>query len=729
MSKAIHTMPVSEEYDVVLARQRTRRIAGLLGLSLHDQTRISTAVSEIVRNALKYAGAGRVEFLLDIEAQPQVFLVRVSDRGPGVPPAERPDGTGMLAAKRLVDQFHVDTTPGRGTTVLLGKLLPLDAPPVSAGDIHDIAARVEQRGERSPFEEIQRQNHELLMTMSDLNQRQEELARVNRELEDTNRGVIALYAELEEKADYLRRADEQKTSFLSSVSHELRTPINSILAISRILLDEEPEGANPERRKQVRLVHDSAVTLSELVNDLLDLAKIQSGRVDVSPGRFTVSNLFSALRGMMRPLQVNPAVALVFEEAPGLPELETDESKASQVMRNLISNGLKFTEKGEVRVSARLDDRSGAILFTVADTGIGIAREDQERIFGEFVQLRSPLAGRSKGTGLGLSISRKLAALLGGRLSVESERGRGSIFTFSLPPVYRHAAPVPAEPAKWEPPPAPVPETVAEAAVEAGPPLLVVEHDDAEFIRSRDRLQEVGFRPLRARTAGEARDALRSVRPEAVVIDLAAHEDEGLALLSELKAGEETRDIPAVVLFDGREAAEQAAALGADGRIAKPADPRQLVRTLNELTIASVLKTVLIIDDDESSRYLLKQMLEDMGLEVLDAADGPSGLELARTRQPQMIFLDLLMPVMSGFDVLDLLRKSTLTRDIAVVIKSAKILDEAEHRRLVAGTAAIILKRDRPRSAIAAELRETFARLRAETRRRRPPKEAAHAQA
>jgi signal transduction histidine kinase len=269
-----------------------------------------------------------------------------------------------------------------------------------------------------------------------LRQRQEELEHLNGELQDINRGMVGLYAELDEKAEELRRADEIKTRFLSNISHEFRTPLNSIFALSNLLLDRADGELTGEQEKQVGFIRKAADSLLDLVNDLLDLAKIRAGKIEVRPVEFEAVNLFSALRGMLRSLLVNQAVTLVFEEPEGIPSLYTDEGKVSQILRNFISNALKFTERGEVRVSARHDAEGGTVTFSVSDTGVGIAREDHEKIFEEFTQLASPAQSQFKGTGLGLPLCRKLAELLGGSIELESEMGVGSKFSVTLPVRY-----------------------------------------------------------------------------------------------------------------------------------------------------------------------------------------------------------------------------------------------------------------------------------------------------
>lgn len=252
------------------------------------------------------------------------------------------------------------------------------------------------------------------------------------ELEETNRGVLALYAELDAQAEQLRQATELKSRFLAYMSHEFRTPINSIRSITRLLLDRVDGPLTEEQEKQVHFIQDNAAEFADMVDDLLDLAKVEAGRVEISPAWFEMVDLFSALRGMFKPVLTNPAVNLVFEEPRGVPKLYTDDRKLSQILRNFISNALKFTPRGEVRVSARMESE-GRVTFSVADTGIGIAPEHLRTLFEDFAQVRSPLQQRLRGTGLGLSLSKKLAELLGGSVDVQSEPGQGSVFTVTIP--------------------------------------------------------------------------------------------------------------------------------------------------------------------------------------------------------------------------------------------------------------------------------------------------------
>src|SRR5690606_28038937 len=319
-----------------------------------------------------------------------------------------------------------------GTTVTLGKTLPPTAKLLSAADIRRIADTLARDIVLDPLLELRGRDRELLLSLEELQRREKELDQISQELNDTNRGVVALYAELEERAEHLRRADEIKSRFLSHMSHEFRTPLNAVLALSKLLLDRVDGDLTAGQERQVRYIRRSAESLKELIDDLLDLAKVESGKTEIHRSEFTVEHLFRTLRGMMRPLLPNEGVALVFENVANLPPLVSDEGKISQILRNFVSNAIKFTERGEVRVSAERgpDD---TIVFSVRDTGIGIAPEHHELIFQEFMQIESPAQRRVKGTGLGLPLSRRLAELLGGRVAVESALGEGSTFRLILP--------------------------------------------------------------------------------------------------------------------------------------------------------------------------------------------------------------------------------------------------------------------------------------------------------
>ncbi|MDR2330812.1 MAG: histidine kinase [Comamonas sp.] len=261
---------------------------------------------------------------------------------------------------------------------------------------------------------------------------QAEVEALRAELEETNRGVLALYAELDAQADNLRQATELKSRFLAYMSHEFRTPIGAIQSIARILQDRIDGPLTEEQEKQVRFIQTTSAEFADMVNDLLDLAKVEAGRIEVSPAWFEMVDVFSALRGMFKPVITNPDVVLIFEEPQNVPKLFSDDRKLAQILRNFISNALKFTQHGEIRVSAkRISETS--VQFAVADTGIGIAPEFHHAIFRDYSQIDSPIQKRLRGTGLGLSLSKRLAELLGGDVALESEAQKGSTFYVTIP--------------------------------------------------------------------------------------------------------------------------------------------------------------------------------------------------------------------------------------------------------------------------------------------------------
>jgi signal transduction histidine kinase len=433
------------EPDVVLVRQRARQLAGLLGFDTQEQTRLATGVSEIARNAFEYGGGGRAAFVITADNAP-AFLIRISDDGPGISQLDQilegryqspfGMGVGIIGAKRLVDRFEIRTgTPG-GTSVTLGKAIPRTALPLSQGRISEITQALLASAPRDPLSELQAQNHELLRALDEIRARQAEVERLNSELEETNRGVLALYAELDDRALQLGRASELKSNFLSNISHELRTPLNAIHNLTNMLLQRLDGDLTSEQERQVTMVRNAATALSEMVNDLLDLAKIEAGKTVVRLTDFPVGDLLGTLRGMLRPLVTRETVSLVIDVPEVKVMMSSDEGKVAQVLRNLVSNAIKFTEHGEIRVVTQYVPAEDLVEFSVTDTGIGIAPQDIDRIFEDYSQVEHSLQRKAVGSGLGLPLSRRLAALLGGTLTARSTPGQGSTFTLCLPRDY-----------------------------------------------------------------------------------------------------------------------------------------------------------------------------------------------------------------------------------------------------------------------------------------------------
>jgi CheY-like chemotaxis protein len=321
------------------------------------------------------------------------------------------------------------------------------------------------------------------------------------------------------------------------MSHEFRTPLNSIIALSQLLLSRTDGDLTEEQEKQVGFIRKGAAALLEMVGDLLDLAKIEAGKVEVHSSEFTVENLFSALRGVFRPMLTNKAVDLIFEEPAGIPELATDEGKLTQILRNFISNALKFTERGEVRVRASLADESDDVTFQVYDTGIGISAADQDRIFEEFTQVENPLQRHAKGTGLGLPLCRRLATLLGGDVTVDSKLGVGSTFSVTIPERYSAGEKEPAAPVKGERLEIPRSERR----------LLLIDDDES----ARYLIKKLLGPPWLVDEAASGEAGVRMAHekpPDLILLDLKMPGLSGFETLSQLKGDPKTSETPVIIV-------------------------------------------------------------------------------------------------------------------------------------------------------------------------------------
>lgn len=686
MSVAVFQLALRTERDVVQARQSAREVAAELGLDNQDQIRMATATSEIARNAFRYARNGKVQFAVSLD-QPQYLEVTVSDSGPGIPNLDAilegryksttGMGMGIVGTRRLMDDFAIEASPA-GTTVRMVKRIPVRHALITQRAARELNQKLQKRTSENPYAEIEQQNQELLKTLQELRARQEELELLNHELEDTNRGVVALYAELDERADYLRRASELKTKFLSNVSHEFRTPLNSIISLARLLLDRLDGDLTAEQAKQVGFIESSARDLQEMVNDLLDLAKVEAGKIRIRPKEFEVHELFSALKGMLKPLLAdNTSVELIFEDTSSLQRLYTDEGKVSQILRNLISNALKFTPSGQVRIAAEADGNN--VLFTVRDTGIGIPPEHHEHIFREFSQLENPLQDRHRGTGLGLPLCRNLALLLGGRIWLESELGKGSAFYVSIPFVYVGEA---VDPREAESLPAPDFHRA---------PVLFLE-DNSETARIFESyLRNTEFQPILAPSVAQAEVWTARHTPVAVISDVHLEDDTAWGFLGRLRERLPALPLIATSIF---EESGRAADRGADLFLPKPLERDSLLRELRRLTIQSGTRRLLLVDDNDVSRYILRELLHYPWLEIDEARNGREALAALGRKMPDGLILDLLMPDIGGLQILRQLRSSPATENLPVLIYTSKLLDEQESAQLESLGARIVRKED-----------------------------------
>ena len=489
-----------------------------------------------------------------------------------------------------------------------------------------------------------------------------------------------LLAELKAANTELQEANRHKTVFLANMSHELRTPLNSILGFSEMLID-APNGQFPDatRMRFLAQIHSSGKHLLGLINDILDLSKVEAGQMELRLTRFSVADLAGQVLATAEPLAARKHITLQLETA-GADQIVADDGKLKQMILNLVSNAIKFTPEGGTVIiaAAQLLDR---MVISVADNGIGIAEKDLKRIFTEFQQVDSGSNRTQQGTGLGLALTRSFAALHGGEVRVESELGKGSRFTIDIPidshPGHTAAA-------------AGVTEVAGDVSI---PLVLIVEDDPASAELLARQIARGGFRTKVARTGAEAMAMVDKLKPDAITIDVLLPDIDGWEILKRLKANHETNRIPVILvsIVDNR---ELGAALGASDYFVKPVDAKELVKRLITFDfknkVGGRLTRILVVDDLPANREWLKHVLEPAGFKVILAKGGREGIELARSRKPDLVMLDLVMPDVDGFAVVQALGQDPATKEIPIMVITAKQLTEADVGQLSGHVATIV---------------------------------------
>jgi len=492
-----------------------------------------------------------------------------------------------------------------------------------------------------------------------------------------------LLDELREANAQLREANAHKSVFLASMSHELRTPLNAVLGFSELLLDAPERNFSPETQHRfLEQIHSSGKHLLGLINDILDLAKVEAGHMELRLQPVSVAGVFEQVMSIVEPLAGQKQIH-VSANPDGAGEIVADAGKFKQMLLNLMSNAIKFTpEGGAVSIAgARFADR---IEVTVTDSGIGIAEADLNRIFEEFQQVDSSVGRQQQGTGLGLSLTRRFAILHGGDVSVESAVGKGSIFTIRLP---LKAAPQLAV--------APPIELSRSSADRARPFVLVVEDDTAAAELIVRQLDQAGFRTEVMRTGADVLSKARDLKPVAITLDILLPDFDGWEILTRLKREPATSSIP-VIVVSVVDDPDLGIALGALDYFVKPVDTKLLVDRLRAVQDGSPVKrksvSVLVIDDEVANREWVAGILEPAGFDVILAAGGREGIELARSRKPDLVLLDLLMPDVNGFEVVKAIRSAKETRETPIMILTAKDLTSRDRSRLE-GTVSTVLSR------------------------------------
>jgi signal transduction histidine kinase/CheY-like chemotaxis protein len=511
-----------------------------------------------------------------------------------------------------------------------------------------------------------------------------------------------LLVRLKEVNARLVEADKHKSVFLASMSHELRTPLNAILGFSELLMD-SPNGQFPEatRTRFLSQIHSSGKHLLGLINDILDLSKVEAGQMELRLQVVSVSQVIEQVVNTIEPLAAQNQIHIAVDAAAA-GDIEADAGKLKQMLLNLTSNAIKFTETGgRVTISAkRMPD---SVEIAVADTGIGIAQSDLGRIFHEFQQVDSGTARQQQGTGLGLSLTKRFAMLHGGDVRAQSQVGAGSVFTLRMPLVA-------SRPDKRRIRPGVI---AGHDNGDASRPLVLVVEDDppaAELlIRQLDR---AGYRAELASTGAEVMAKAREMQPDVITLDILLPDLDGWEVLNRLKRDDATSGIP-VIVISVVDNPELGIALGALDYFVKPVVGNDLINRLGKFTFSQKLPhrelEVLVVDDEEANRDLLAGILEPAGFKVIPASGGAEAIELAKSRKPDLVLLDLMMPVVNGFDVVQALRADDATRQTPIMVLTAKELTQEDKQQLNGQVSNILKRGSTGASDLLALLREVIA--------------------
>ena len=588
--------------------------------------------------------------------------------------------------------------------------------------------QVQQEELRTANEELEEQSRALRASQAMLENQQAELEQTNSQLSERtealdqrNNALRRVQRDLEDRADELQRASRYKSEFLANMSHELRTPLNSALILAKLLGDNPQGNLTAEQVKFAESIYASGNDLLVLINDILDIAKVEAGKLEVVTENVPLAKLAESLENTFAPLCMQKKLGFRLDLSPDAPaSLLTDRQRVEQILKNLLSNAIKFTDSGEVRLAISPTADGGAA-FAVSDSGIGIDPTQHELIFEAFRQADGTTSRRYGGTGLGLSISRDLTQLLGGTLTVESTPGQGSTFTLQLPAQAPQASPghqqqprppapqahrvahspapaQPAHPSLAPKPPAPVP--APQFADDRSLPrdqvrrVLVVE-DEPQFAHILyDLAHELGYRCLVAHGAADGFDLATQFLPDAILLDMRLPDSTGLDLLQRLKDSPHTRHIPIHVVSAAESAQGAALQMGAVGYALKPATRDELMKVFARLEekLTQKVKVVLLVEDDELQRESVIQLIGDDDIEIVAVGSGEEALELLRTRVFDCMITDLKLPDMQGSELLKAMAAEEIVSFPPVIVYTGRNLTRDEETELQRYSRSIIIK-------------------------------------
>jgi signal transduction histidine kinase/CheY-like chemotaxis protein len=661
------------------ARAKIRGLANALGYDPIETTRLATAVSEATRVLHHSEVESRIAVGLAMELSPPQLVLDFECRG------EAP------SAPRLQGFFDVITRrepQGGFQSVRLVKRLP--NPAFEATD----AFIAEQR------ERVQNLSREELMI--EIQQKNRELEKRGAELEAT---VAERTEELKLAMETAEDASRAKSAFLANMSHELRTPMNAIIGYSEMLAEDAEDDGNEEAAADLKKIHGAGTHLLSLINDVLDLSKIEAGKMEVFLENFQVSEMVDGVVATIDALIKKNDNRLRVTVDPTLGAMRADVTKVRQALFNLLSNAAKFTKEGEIGLVVKGEHAVELdwVRFSVSDSGIGIPPEKIDHVFEEFSQADVSTTRDYGGTGLGLPISQRFCQMMGGDITVESTVGKGSTFTIRLPV---EVAEIVEPSAAAETSEVVTPEPGEERVV------LVIDDDPNALDLLGRTLQGAGVRVVTASEGPEALKLARTLQPAAITLDVLMPGMDGWEVLRELKADATTRDIP-VIMVTMTDDRKLGYALGATEFLTKPVRREQLVELLNRYTSEDTERRALVVDDKSENREILRRALEQEGWQVSVAEHGRVALEKLAEQAPSLILLDLMMPVMDGFEFVMEMHKLEPTPAIPIVVVTAKDITDEDRKRLNGGVVGLIEKSGLDQESLLAQIREQVATIRA----------------
>jgi signal transduction histidine kinase/DNA-binding response OmpR family regulator len=662
----------SSVYD---ARSKIRGLANALGYDPIEATRLTTAVSEAARELCDRNREPRISVALAMEFSPPQLVLDFENRG------EPPE---LLGIAGFFDRLSRSSTEDgfQGVRALKG----LPRPSFEATD----EFVTEQRGR------IQNLSREELMA---------EIQGKNRELEQHSAELETIVAqrtdELKEAVQAAQDASRAKSSFLANMSHELRTPMNAIIGYSEMLMEDAEDAGNEGTAADLGKIHAAGRHLLSLINDVLDLSKIEAGKMDLYLETFEVGPMIQEVVSTIDTLIAKNSNELVLDIDESLVSMRADLTKIRQGLFNLLSNAAKFTHEGRVTLRVAREERDGTdwAIFSVTDTGIGIPPEKIGHVFDEFSQADESTTRNFGGTGLGLAITKRFCQMMGGDVLLESTVGVGSCFSIHVPVKVEDSEAKEVEAA-----------AVAKAAEEIAEvrSVLVIDDDPNALDLLGRTLGGAGYRVVTASDGQEALRLAKTLRPSAITLDVIMPGMDGWAVLRELKTDPETRDIP-VIMVTMTDDRDMGLALGATEFLTKPIERDQLVSLLARYQSLDAGGHVLVVDDNEEVRAMLRRALEKEGWGVDEAENGRVALERIEAREPALILLDLMMPVMDGFEFVMEMRHRGAAAAIPIVVVTAKDLTDEDRERLNGDVAALVQKGGSNRDDFLAEIRDLVA--------------------